>query len=75
MKKLRTWAKAATSYMYDPSPTDCVESGMIQMRDRVYKLLIEQDALNAENIKTNPELASYLLLEIAEKVKNLGEEE
>lgn len=75
MKKLTSWSNNAVRKMQDPNMTDIYESGAIEMRDRIYKMLIEEDLLNSENIKNDPRLASYLLLQLAEKVKNLGEDE
>lgn len=46
-------------------------AGLEKMREEIYNLIILTDSINCDNIKDNPRLASFLLLELAEKVKQL----
>lgn len=74
MKKLDQWAVEGTQYLYDVNAVEAFKLGAQNMRERIYKLIIEKDLVNADNIKLNPELASYLLLEMGEEVRTLGDD-
>ena len=75
MKELNKWAKDATYGLSDPTTVECYKLGALQMRQKVLNIIHEQEQLNSENIKNHPELANYLLLEISNLIKNLGEKE
>lgn len=49
------------------------ETGKKETLEKVLEIISLTDKANADTIKTNPELASYLLLELTEKVQALLE--
>lgn len=58
--------------MDKPNELDLVyKAGLEKMREEIYNLIILTDSINSDNIRDNPKLASFLLLELAEKVKTL----
>lgn len=75
MKKIDKWAEEGTAYMYDISARDAVKEGMLLMRKRIYELVMEEDLIMGETLLNHPESAKYLLLELANKIKQIGEED
>ena len=73
MNDLRKWAKAGTQYMYDVNAVEAFEAGAIDMRNRIHELIRLTDSINTDNIKADPILTSFILLELADKVKTFGE--
>ena len=74
MTKLQRWAVEGTQYMYDVNAKEAYTAGAKDMRKRVSELIRLTDQINSDNIKEDPKLASFLLLELADKVSTLGDE-
>lgn len=74
MTKLSKMCIDATTYCYDVNVREAAELGAKKIRQEIYNLVKCMDEVNSENLKTNPELASFLLLELAEKIKTFGDE-
>lgn len=74
MTKLQRWAREGTKYMYDVNVTEAYITGAKDMRMKINDLIRLTDQINSDNIKQDPRLASFLLLELADKVKTLGDE-
>lgn len=74
MKNLRRWA--LTSLYYNPAANalDGYILGATEMRNKIYELIMLTNNTNLDNIKANPELATLALMELAQKVKTLGED-
>lgn len=75
MTKLKKLCVEATQFCYDVNAVEAAQLGAKKVRQEIYSLVKYVDEVNAENLKTNPELASFLLLELAEKIKTFGDEE
>lgn len=75
MKKINKWAVEGTQYMYDVNAVEAYTAGALDMRNKIFNLIKLTEEINSDNIKQNPELTSYLLLDLADKIRNFGEEE
>jgi hypothetical protein len=49
------------------------DSGIEFMRQQVLSVVKNMDTVNAENIKPDPRLAGFLLLELYDTIQTLGE--
>ena len=74
MTKLDKWSKTGTIYMYDVNVSEAFKAGAKDMRTRIHELITLTESINSDNIKNDPRLASYLLLQLAETIKTYGDE-